>query len=282
MNTIAKPMGKPSILVAGYGAAGKPFADGFGAAGAQVLAVDSRAENPSEQIVLRGDLPGDLTEFDLIVSIVPASNVPDLMQEISRRPGTAPVLDLSSSDAKTMQAVAGLLPSRLVDGVILGAVGMTGHRTPVVLAGEASTTVEALLAPLGCQITVLENGAIGDAGKLKLLRSILTKGLEALVVELHISASVMGLEPLLPLALKDLETLNFNDFMREMLRTHPRHAGRRHIEVTQARDSLAALNLPSPMSDAAIHVFARTKAAGVGPDGDLRTALDWLLPTIEA
>ncbi|WP_126975921.1 NAD(P)-dependent oxidoreductase [Frigidibacter oleivorans] len=275
--TLADP--SPQILVLGFGAAGQPFATGLAAAGARVTAVDPAiaAQGPIDRprLTLCAALPARLDDYTLVISILPAALTLAALRDLAGRGGNGTILDLSSSDAATMRLAAEELDGRLVDGVILGAVGLTGHTTPLLLAGGPCETAESILTPLGARVTVLPGGRHGDAGQLKLLRSLFTKTLEALVVELNLAADALGLQDKLPLVLGDLRQVAFIDFMDEMLRTHPRHAGRRAIEL-EAAQALLAGRLPLPMAAAGLGVLARAAAEGPGPDASPRVALDWL------
>ncbi|MCJ8139870.1 DUF1932 domain-containing protein [Falsirhodobacter halotolerans] len=264
------------VLVVGYGAAGRPIADGLASSGANVTAVDGVVPDDSNVPVLPR-LPEDLGAWDLVITVVTSAATLALARDIAARPGTPPVLDLSSSPADLMAQVHRLLGDRLVDGVILGAVALGRHRTPLLFAGGPAGQVADMLAPLGCRITVLPDAGIGDAGKLKLLRSVFTKGIEALVVELHQVASAMGQVERLPKVLADLEEGSFHALTQEMLRTHPRHAARRLHEIEDAQAAIHGVGLASPMTDAAHAVFERTSKAGPGPDTSPAQALEWLV-----
>ena len=79
-----------------------------------------------------------------------------------------------------------------VDVAITGAVNLHGAKTPLLCAGEKAEDVAQIFKRLGTPIQVVGDKP-GDAAALKLLRSIFTKGLEALSVECLLTAEKRGL-----------------------------------------------------------------------------------------
>ncbi|WP_050526197.1 NAD(P)-dependent oxidoreductase [Pseudorhodobacter aquimaris] len=269
--------GKPAILIMGFGAAGQAYARGF-APYAHVTASDPYAGAAAgcTELTLCKEMPETLESFDLVIILSPAAVGFSICEEVAKRAGTCPVLDLTSAAPDAMQRAANLLGPRFVDGTVLGAVGLTGLGTPMVFSGPKAADVASLLTPFGCKITCLD-GPPGAASTLKLLRSLFMKGLEALVVETNLTAEALGQSSGLELALGDLAEVKVTDLMTEMLRTHPRHAERRMHEVEAATALMQGAGLTPVMSQATLCVFSRTAAGGKGPDASVQQALDWLV-----
>lgn len=269
------------LLVAGYGAAGRAYAAGFREAGAEVTAVDPFAENDMQEkaqaagITLLTELPGNLDRFDLVIILSPAAASLDIIRQLADRPGACPVLDLTSSAPVAMQQASAILGDRLIDGTVLGAVGLGGLATPMVFAGKQASTAAAMLRELGCCIACID-GEPGSASALKLLRSLFMKGLEALVVETQLAAAALGQSGGLRIALADLAEIDMPEFLAEMLRTHPKHAERRTHEIEAAASLMREAGFSPFMLPAAGQLFARTAAAGPGPDESPDAALQWL------
>ena len=274
------------LLVVGFGAAGRVYCEAFAKAGAKVTAVDPALNATAMEaggrlgIDTSHTLPDTLDGMDLAVVLTPASVSLKIEAAIGERPGACPVLDLTSSTPEAMHAAQELLGDRLVDGTVMGAVGLGGVATPMILAGKKAQAVADILAPLGCRITCLD-GAPGEASTLKLLRSLFMKGLEALVVETQLAAAALDQSENLPLALSDLSEVDINAFLAEMLRTHPKHAARRHVEIVAASDLMEKAGMRPIMADAASSLFARTASFGAGPDETPGHAIDWLLKTTQ-
>lgn len=269
------------LLVAGYGAAGRAYAAGFREAGAGVTAVDPFAEDNSLKeaqargISLLNALPGSLDSFDLVIILSPAAASLDIIRQLADRPGACPVLDLTSSAPGAMLQASAILGDRLIDGTVLGAVGLGGLATPMVFAGKQANEVAAMLRSLGCYIACID-GEPGSASALKLLRSLFMKGLEALVVETQLAAAALGQSAGLSIALADLAEVDMPEFLAEMLRTHPKHAARRTHEIEAAASLMRSSGFTPLMLPATAKLFARTAAAGPGPDETPEAALQWL------
>lgn len=269
------------LLVAGYGAAGRAYASGFREAGARVTAVDPFSEDDARKeahtlgIALLKELPGSLGGFDLVIILSPAAASLDIIRRLADLSGACPVLDLTSSAPGTMQQASAILRDRLIDGTVLGAVGLGGLATPMVFAGRQASKVAVMLRELGCCVACID-GEPGSASALKLLRSLFMKGLEALVVETQLAAAALGQSDGLRIALADLAEVDMPEFIAEMLRTHPKHAGRRTHEIESAAALMRDAGLTPFMLPAAGQLFARTAAAGPGPDESPEAALRWL------
>jgi 3-hydroxyisobutyrate dehydrogenase-like beta-hydroxyacid dehydrogenase len=104
-------------------------------------------------------------------------------------------VDLNSAAPRTKQRVAEILaPSgcSVLDGAILAPVPPHRHRVPILLCGPAAGEVTARLNALSFNV---EYGGenIGAAAATKMLRSIMIKGIEALLLECAAAASHFGI-----------------------------------------------------------------------------------------
>src|SRR3546814_20525668 len=79
-----------------------------------------------------------------------------------------------------------------VDVAVMGGFNALGYKVPLLLAGPAAPRVLGWMEPLGFEATVL-SARIGDASAVKILRSILLKGLEAPSVDCLVAARPHGL-----------------------------------------------------------------------------------------
>ena len=204
------------------------------------------------------------------------------------RPATV-IVDLTTAapgDKQTAFYLAAEHRIRYVDAVILGAIALTGATTPLLAAGPAGEEAMRYFAGLGAPIRVLPQARAGDAAALKLLRTILTKGLEALAVECLVAAEKQGIRKELYGAMSDVDAAGFTNFLDMLVRTHIQHSERRCHEVQRAEAQLTSLGLPATMLSASQEVFARTtrSAAQNPPPGvattDVNAALKWLGSTI--
>ncbi len=137
---------------------------------------------------------------------------------------------------------------------------MGGAATPLLAAGPDAAAATAELAAIGAPVQVLPEAGPGDAAALKLLRSILTKGIEALGVDCLAAAEALGVREQLPVVLADIDIGGLTPFVEAVVGTHPLHAERRRHEVHRAGQQLAALGRPSALVDAVEARFAATVA----------------------
>src|SRR5581483_2151821 len=69
------------------------------------------------------------------------------------------------------------------------------HRTPMLIGGAAAAEFQQMFEPLGMRLAVASTDQIGRAAAVKMFRSVIYKGLEALIFECVLGASQYGAEP---------------------------------------------------------------------------------------
>lgn len=194
-------------------------------------------------------------------------------------------VDMTTADPQEMRE-CGELARRVaqgravhfVDVAITGAVNLGGRKTPLLVAGGKAGFVQELFLPFGGSVRVV-GGQPGDAAALKLLRSIYTKGTEALAVECLVTAQQMGLREQLHAVLQDIDETPLRTLMESMVRTHIPHSARRRNEVAEARQQMARNGLApiaSPAVEALFAATARAHAAQPFTGTSTDEAIDWL------
>lgn len=173
---------------------------------------------------------------------------------------------------------------RYVDTAIMGGISLHRVRTPLLASGQGAEELKEILEQAGARVQVIAGGHAGDAMSLKILRSVFTKGMEALSVELLMSAQKQGIREELYRQLKDIDDTPLRAFMDMMVRTHVIHAKRRAHEVRDAQGELASQGLASTVLPGVEERFQRTVSALEAhplpvSEPDIEQALDWLLAT---
>ena len=143
------------------------------------------------------DMAALCANANLLVSAVTASNTLAVAEEAARhvRPG-AVFLDLNSASPGTKQRAAQALDAagaHYVEAGVMTSVPPYGIRVPMLLGGTHAATLSATLAGWGMDTKVVSE-KIGVASAIKMSRSIMIKGLEALVVESYTNARRYGVE----------------------------------------------------------------------------------------
>ena len=108
-------------------------------------------------------------------------------------------------------------------------------------------------------VTSAYSKEIGKASTFKMLRSIFSKGMEALVIELLLAGRKAGLEDDLWQEITTLFTRNsFGDVAGNWVCSHGVAHERRFHEMVQVADLLAQMNLDAIMTDATLAFFRRS------------------------
>jgi 3-hydroxyisobutyrate dehydrogenase-like beta-hydroxyacid dehydrogenase len=203
--------------------------------------VDSQAE-----LVQRSDVV-----FSAVV-VTTAAEVGACIAE-QLRPG-ALVVDVNASTPSTKRAVARSVTARggsYVDANLMGAVSLYGAAVPLYCSGDGAERFATTFAPLGLSIECAGPVA-GDAAAVKMLRSVVTKGIEALVVEALTAASLAGVREAAMRGICDpMDATTFSKFVDMCIRTDVLHAERRAVEMDGVAQGLRELGL-DPIMTAAI------------------------------
>ena len=288
-----------TVALLGLGEAGTAIAEGLcgeggwraAEAGRQVIAIDvalgegargtaiaTRANTLA--LPITRDYGEALSSADLVISVVTGEDAPVAarMARTWLRPGTF-YADFNAITGPQVKVVATeLAPAgvNFVDVAVMGSFKAVGHRIPLVLSGPHADDLAAFAAAIGAPAKVLSDG-IGDASAVKILRSILMKGIEALSVEFLVAARRQGLVDQVLDNLGDVDALGLAEFVKIMAITHLAHAKRRMEEMEKAIQNLDETGVPALMSEAIRRSHQRTVDAGLDPaeiaDVDLETAI---------
>ena len=209
-----------------------------------------------------------LAEADVVVSAVFGTVARSLFEAcLPHLQDGALYVDMTTADPQEMRECAELAERSVqgravhfVDVAITGAVNLGGKKTPLLVAGGKAGFVQELFLPFGGSVRVVGERP-GDAASLKLLRSIYTKGTEALAVECLVTAQAMGLREQLYAVLQDIDETPLRTLMESMVRTHIPHSARRRNEVAEAQQQMARHGLTPIVLPAVESLFATTAQA---------------------
>lgn len=260
-----------NIAIIGCGDVGQCYGKALSAFGHQIPHIsDSRTNLAIEQFAkdIGAEFhsePGPwLSEIDIIISAVYGGVALDVACNsfafMRKNAIYADFTTASPGDLREAEKQAKLNQIQFADIAIVGAIGLGGAKTPLLCAGVAAERITDLMKQLGTPIRMVGEKA-GDAVALKLLRSVFTKGLEALAVECLMSAEVNGLRQELYAVLSDLDETPIHRFMESVVTTHVRHAGRRFTEVKEASKQLAVDGIEPLAIEGVSALFQRTAAA---------------------
>lgn len=257
------------VAVLGLGEAGSIYAGDLPARGASVIGTDVRGSLAPAGVDRAVDIPRAVRGADLVLSLVGAGSAASVLAEaLPAMEATSVFADMNTSGPTHKRLLAAAAAERgipFVDVAILAPVPRARIDTPLLLSGGGIAQLRPLLAQL--HIPATEVGPEpGAAARLKLLRSVFMKGLAAVVVESVTAAEIFGAEDWLmeqiasELGASDLQPV------RHLIDGTRKHAVRREAEMRQAREFLASLDAPHPMTDATIDwlrtIAGRADAAG--------------------
>lgn len=149
-----------------------------------------------------------------------------------------------------------------VDAAVMGAVPLYRHRTPTLICGSGAKRMAELMAPLGMALTDVGPEA-GKAVKIKLTRSIFVKGVEALTVEMLMTARRLGIDREIVAGIEaSFKDLGFTGFCGQLVTSGVEHSGRRSVEARECRELEEELGLNSIMMEAAYRKLQWTADLG--------------------
>lgn len=157
----------------------------------------ARAAAEGDGMKVAGGMQELCSHADLLVSAVTASSTLAVAEEAARHGrGGSRFLDLNSASPGTKQSAAAALEAAgvaYVEAGVMTSVPPYGIRVPMLLGGAQADALAATLAGWGMDVRVVSD-RLGVASAIKMSRSIMIKGLEALVIESYATARHYGVE----------------------------------------------------------------------------------------
>lgn len=231
----------------------------------------SLSERAQRSGVVLMDSPAAVAQAsDVVLSVVTAQVALAVAREVAPhlKPG-AIYADLNSCgpDVKVQigQVLAEKAPGvHYASVAVMSAVPPLRHRVPMVADGPGALRLQAALQPYGMNIEVLE-GPLGTAALLKMCRSVLLKGLEALFLEGLMAAERVGLSERV---LASLDASFPGKSLREigtyLIERHGQHGARRAHELQEAVKTLEHVGVEPLVTRGAWERLSRSAQAGDG------------------
>ncbi|MHC2333793.1 NAD(P)-dependent oxidoreductase [Bradyrhizobium sp. USDA 4454] len=163
------------------------------------------------------------------------------------------VVDVNASTPRTKRSVGEAVAANggaYVDANLMGAVSIYGAAVPLYCSGDGAARFAEAFAPLGFTIE-LAGPEAGTAAAVKMLRSVVTKGMEALIVEALTAASLAGVrsEALRGIC-EPMDATRYSKFVDMCVRTDVLHAERRAVEMDGVAEGLREIGLKPIMTEA--------------------------------
>ncbi|TAJ85990.1 DUF1932 domain-containing protein [Reyranella sp.] len=176
---------------------------------------------------------------------------------------------MSDEDRAEIEKGAG----RYIDVAVMGGFFKQGIKAPMLVAGEDATEAVAWMNANGFDAKLL-GPKPGSASSVKMLRSTLIKGVEALGVEALVTAKRQGILEEVLACLSDADQMPFRDFIAMLVQTHIVHAHRRWEEMGLVAQTLRETGVDPLMTEAIERNHRRTVDAGIAPANGQVPSLD--------
>ena len=275
----------PRISFIGFGEAGQAIASGLRDAGIERIAAwDILFPDPAgaplktagESIGVRvASSAGDaVRETDMVISAVTAASSVDAARSVAPHlTGNPYYLDINSVSPGRKQETARLLGERAsyVDVAVIAAIHPARHRTPLLISGPHAEKISPLLRELDMQLSVV-SPKIGSAAAIKMIRSVMIKGIEALTLECFLAASRAGVLEEVTASLKNnYPTLDWTKIADYNLERMASHGERRAAEMEESAATLRELGLDPLMVDSTVK--RQREMGAIGKQETVREAL---------
>ena len=253
------------IGMVGYGEVGKVFSAGLKPRAAHVSTWDAKLADAAHAAALQTHAASAgvavaesmaqlCAESNLLISAVTASNTLAVAQAAAPhiRPGTV-FLDLNSASPGTKQQAAQRINAaggHYVEAGVMTSVPPYGIRVPMLLGGARAAELAELLKSWGLDARAVSVD-LGVASAIKMSRSVMIKGLEALVIESYATARAYGVEDhVLPTLVETFPSIDWSRQGAYFFSRVVQHGKRRAEEMREAANTVQEAGFPPFMAQA--------------------------------
>ena len=289
------------IALLGFGEAGSAIARGLCAEGGwrgparpgdnaprRVIAIDTALDRDARgsalgkearrlDVAIQGSYTEALGEADLVICAVQGEHALEAAEAAAPllRKG-AHYLDLctvtgkmSDEDRALIEAAGG----RYIDIAVMGGFFKHGIKAPMLVAGEDVEAAVAWMNASGFDAKVL-GPKPGSASSVKMIRSVLIKGVEALGVEAYVTAERQGILEEVMGCMGDVDKVGFANFVGTLVQTHVVHAYRRWEEMGLVGKTLRETGVDPLMTETTERSLRRSVDAAIAPADGKVPSLD--------
>src|SRR5215469_2802751 len=162
-------------------------------------------------------------------------------------------VDINSVSPETKRADAaavGRSGAAYVECAVMAPVAPYGIRVPILLGGKHGTALAAILNPAGMRMEVASE-VVGQASAIKMCRSIMIKGIEALAVECFLTSRRYGVEETIIASLEEtFPEMDWENLAGYLIGRVVQHGRRRAAEMREVADTETAIGLDPLMASA--------------------------------
>ncbi len=275
----------PRVSFIGFGEAGQAITSGLREGGIERIAAwdilfpestgtKLKAAGESLGVRLASSAADAVAETDLIISAVTAASSLEAARSVEPHlTGVPYYLDINSVSPGRKQATARLLGerARYVDVAVIAPIHPLRHKTPLLLSGPHAEAISPLLGELEMTLRVV-GAETGRAAAIKMIRSVMIKGIEALTAECFLAASRAGVLEDVTVSLKNnYPSLDWSKIAEYNLERMASHGERRAAEMEESAATLRELGLDPLMVDSTVK--RQREMGALGKDDKVRASL---------
>ena len=252
------------IAIVGFGEVGGIFGNDLAKQGIEVSVFDILFASPDHRrhmlakakncgAIAAENLRDCLRHADLVISAVTASSALEVATEAGPMLRSGQIfLDLNSISPDTKRKLASRIEpgkAQFVEAAVMAGVPAPRLKVPMLLGGPHAAEAAERLRSIGMNATALSD-QIGVASAVKMCRSVIMKGLEALAVECLFAARQYGAEDAVLQSLSaTYPSLGWNDHLPDYLISRvAQHGRRRAVEMREVAQALEAVGIEPTMA----------------------------------
>ena len=251
-----------SVGFIGFGEAGFEIAKGLRSEGVtRMLLYDSvrtdLLENRAAEagVEVTQGLKALAEKSDMVLSVVPPGVSVEVSAELLKHLKQGQFyLDLTSSFPEDMKSVAAMVKdggAHFVDGAMMGALPVHGHKVLIYVAGKQAQKAARRLNAIGMNVKVVGSEP-GQASAVKLILSVATKGFGSILIEMLQASHYFDVnEPVLE-ALELFYTKGLPAYIDRNVGSSAIYAGRRVVEMEASARLLKQIGVDPIMTDATV------------------------------
>ena len=261
-------MHHPKLGFIGFGEAAAALSQGLVGAGLpHILAFDKRPRPAMQGVEMATSLADLLDRADVIVAAVTSAVAlkvaKDAVRHLSKR---HLYVDINSVSPEVKIAIGRAVEksgARYVEAAVMAAVPPFKHKVPMLLAGPAAPDFIRALGPYGMALEDF-GPELGRAAATKMFRSIVVKGLEALLQECVLGADRYGVADRVLDSIKDgYPGLDWRKLADYLIGRTAIHGVRRSHEMVEVAETLKSLGIEPLMAAAAAKRIAWAGSFGL-------------------
>lgn len=252
------------IALIGFGEVGQRFGREFRETGKfDIATYDILFNNSAEGAALRDKARAQQIEAcasaaaaadgaQIVFSCVTATAAKDVAKEAGDylTPGQF-FVDINSVSPETKRADAeavGRSGADYVECAVMAPVAPYGIKVPILLGGKHGTALAAILNPAGMRMEMASE-VVGQASAIKMCRSIMIKGIEALAVECFLTSRHYGVEETIIASLEEtFPEMDWEKLAGYLIGRVVQHGRRRAAEMREVADTERAIGLTPLMA----------------------------------